>query len=567
MTSIANHRAVACTFGLLILGAAMGCTSSAPTMQCADVLLVHGNIHTVDESLPHATALALQGDRILAAGDDTALQDQHLCPGVTNVVDLQGRTVLPGLIDAHAHLHNLGLALQRVDLVGTSSFEEVLQRTGDRVSRTPPGEWIHGRGWDQNDWAVRKFPDRAGLDALSSKHPILLTRVDGHAVLANHIALQAAGIDDATPDPSGGEIVRDGSGRATGVLIDNATALVDSAVPEPSQQEKRDTLRLAVDHCLALGLTGVHDAGVDYDDWDVYRQMVDDRELGLRVYAMLGDNEWGVDDWFRRAPEAGRGDRFTLRTFKLYMDGALGSRGAALLEGYSDRSEHRGLLVTPEEDVEAITRRGLEEGFQIAVHAIGDRGNRIALDVYERALADVPPGDYRPRIEHAQILSPEDQGRFAALGIIPSMQPTHCTSDMPWVPDRLGPERSRGGYVWRSLLRSGVEHLPLGSDFPVESANPFLGIYAAVTRKGLDGEPQRGWSPDEALTPQEAVRGFTLDAAYAAFQESDLGSLTAGKFADFIVVDRDALAVPAAEIAATVVLETWVGGQRAFQRR
>ncbi len=561
MTAIADH----CTLALLILGAAMGCTPPAPKTPCADVLLVHGNIHTVDEDLPHATALALQGVRILAVGEDSALQDQHFCPDVTSLVDLEGRTVLPGLIDAHGHLHNLGLFLQRLDLVGTRSFEEVLQRTSERISRTPAGVWIHGRGWDQNDWTAKEFPDRAGLDALSSEHPILLTRVDGHALLANHLALQAGGIDDATPDPPGGEIIRDSSGRATGVLIDNAKILVESVAPDSSQQD-RDTIRLAVDHCLALGLTGVHDAGIDYDDWDIYRQMVDDGELGLRVYAMLGDSGWAVEDWFRREPELGRGDRFTLRTFKVYMDGALGSRGAALLEGYSDRVEHRGLLVTSEETVEAITRRAMEAGFQMAVHAIGDRGNRIVLGVYERALADAPSGDYRLRIEHAQILSPDDQHRFASLGVIPSMQPTHCTSDMPWVPDRLGAERSRGCYIWRSLLRSGVEHLPLGSDFPVESANPFLGIYAAVTRKGLDGAPEGGWSPQEALTPQQAIRGFTRDAAYAAFQESDLGSLTAGKFADFIVLDRDPLAVPAAEIPATVVLETWVGGHRAFQR-
>lgn len=561
MTALADHR----TLALLILGAAMGCTSPAPKTHCADLLLVHGNIHTVDENLPHASALAVQGDRILAVGEDAALQDRHFCPGVTKVMDLEGRTVLPGLIDAHGHLHNLGLSLQRLDLVGTRSFAEVLQRTSETVSHTPAGEWIHGRGWDQNDWTAKEFPDRAGLDALSSEHPILLTRVDGHAVLANHLALEAAGIDDATPDPAGGEILRDSSGRATGVLIDNAKTLMESAVPD-SSQEKRNTIRLAVDHCLALGLTGVHDAGINYDDWDIYRQMVDDGELGLRVYAMLGDSEWTVDDWFRREPELDRGGRFTLRTFKVYMDGALGSRGAALLEGYSDRVGHRGLLLTSEEKLEAITRRAMEAGFQMAVHAIGDRGNRIVLDVYERALADAPSADYRPRIEHAQILSPDDQHRFASLGVIPSMQPTHCTSDMPWVPERLGAERSRGGYIWRSLLRSGVEHLPLGSDFPVESANPFLGIYAAVTRTGLDGVPEGGWSPEEALTPREAIRGFTRDAAYAAFQESDLGSLTAGKFADFIVLDRDPLAVPAAEIPATVVLETWVGGHRAFQR-
>lgn len=566
MTEMANHRALTSALGFLMWGTLVGCNAPLERTRCADTLFLHGNMYTVDDQLPHATALAIQGHRILAIGEDVDIQEQYLCPGVTTVVDLEGRTVLPGLIDAHGHLSNLGRSLQQLDLVGTRSFEEVLQRTRQRLTQTPTGTWVRGRGWDQNDWTDKRFPDRAELDALSSEHPILLRRVDGHAVLANHLALKAAGIDDATPDPHGGEIIRDRNGRATGVLIDNAQRLVESTVPD-SLQQRKDTIRLAVNHCLALGLTGVHDAGIDYDDWDTYRELVDNGELGLRVYAMLGSNKWEVDDWFRRTPEHARGDRFTMRTFKVYLDGALGSRGAALLEDYSDRSGYRGLLVNSEEKVERLTRRAMEAGFQVAVHAIGDRGNRIALDIYQRALADAPKGDHRLRIEHVQILSPQDQERFAALDIIPSMQPTHCTSDMPWVPDRLGPERTRGCYLWGSLLRSGVRHLPLGSDFPVESANPFLGLYAAVTRKGLDGMPKNGWSPEEALTRQEALRGFTLHAAYAAFQEADLGSLTPGKFADFIILDRDPLTIAAAEIPGTVVLETWVGGQRAFLRR
>jgi predicted amidohydrolase YtcJ len=533
---------------------------------CADLVLTAATIHTMDPERPQATSLAVADGRILAVGDED-LTEGHVCEGRTERIDRSDHTVVPGLIDAHGHVLNLGHFRQRVDLVGTRSFQEVLDRVAHRLQDAGPTEWILGRGWDQNDWPRTVFPTRDALDALAPQNPVLLERIDGHAVLANGTALDAAGITADTSDPEGGEILRYPDGRPTGVLVDQAANLAEAAVPEPTPAQKRATILEALQHVLTLGLTGVHDAGIDYDEWDLYRAMVDSGELPLRIYAMLGSTRWGPDDWFRRDPELGRGDgMLTVRTFKLYMDGALGSRGAALLDDYSDRAGHRGSLIRPVEEIEEVARRGLSAGFQVAVHAIGDSGNREALDMFARVLEDAPAGDYRPRIEHAQTLSLDDVGRFADLGVIPSMQPTHCTSDMPWVADRLGEERARMGYAWRSLLDAGAAHLALGSDFPVESANPFWGIYAAVTRQDREGHPAEGWNAHEALTPAEALRGFTADAAFAAFQEGEVGVLAPGSRADFVVVDRDPLNIPAAEILDTQVLETWLAGRRVYQR-
>jgi predicted amidohydrolase YtcJ len=491
-------------------------------------------------------------------------------------VDLSGRVVIPGLIDSHAHLLNLGEFLEQVDLVGTRSYDEVLERVARRVASSDPGTWIFGRGWDQNDWEAREFPERPALDALSPRNPVVLTRVDGHAVLVNGPALAAAGIDRNTPEPEGGEILRDAAGEPTGILVDNATLLVENVAPAPGPEDLRRMLAAATRHCLALGLTGVHDAGLGYaaDDegaragyptWDVMREMADSGELGLRVYGMLGGQPLPPEAYLRRPPEIGRADgMLTVRTVKLYADGALGSRGAALLEDYTDRPGHRGLLLTDPARIEETVRQAVDAGYQVGVHAIGDRANRVVLDVYERVLAEHPGEDLRLRIEHAQVIAPADIPRFAALGVIPAMQPTHATSDMYWAEERLGRERLAGAYAWRSLLDAGVPHLPLGSDFPVESANPFWGWYAAVTRQDAEGQPPGGWLPGQRLGREEALRGFTLDAAYAAFQEDDLGSLSPGKLADFLVLDRDPLTVPAGELRDTRVLETWVGGRRAF---
>jgi hypothetical protein len=562
-------KAVATAVVAAVVGGAMGCGKSTDPGECADLVLVGGVVHTVDPVRPRVEGMAVRGSRLLAVGS-TAEVEAFQCPGTTRI-DLDGQAVIPGLIDAHAHLLSLGRALRRVDLVGTTSYEEVLERVAARIATARPGEWILGRGWDQNDWPRKEFPDRARLDAISGDNPVMLGRIDGHAVLANGLALAAGGIREATPDPPGGEILRDASGRPTGVLIDNATDPVENAVPSPGEAEDRDALDRAMEHCLSVGLTGVHDAGIDLDDWDRYRRLADAGELRLRIYAMVGwgPRREGVGGTGApgpdRPPEIGRADgMLTVRAVKLYADGALGSRGAALLADYGDRPGHRGLLVNDPAHLEEQARAAAERGFQVAIHAIGDRGNREVLDIYERLAAAHPGADLRPRVEHAQVLAPQDVARFAKLGAVPSMQPTHCTSDMYWAADRLGPERLAGAYAWRSLLEAGVGHLPLGSDFPVESANPFWGLYAAVTRQDAEGFPEGGWNSAERLSLGEALRGFTIDAAWAGFQEADLGSLSPGKYADFVILDRDPMTVAPRELRDTRVLQTWVGGRRAW---
>jgi predicted amidohydrolase YtcJ len=537
--------------------------SAPPT--CADLIVEHATILTLDPTAPRATVLAVKDGRVLAAGG-AEVATRYQCAGRTEQIDLAGHTVLPGLTDAHGHLRGLGEGLRRVNLVGTGSYEEVLARVKERLRTTGPGDWIRGRGWDQNDWPERSYPTRGPLDALAARNPILLTRVDGHAALVNSAALAAAEIDAGTPDPPGGEILRDAAGIPTGILIDTAVELVTAAAPTPSHAERQAALLAGAERCLELGLTTIHDAGIDYDDWDAYRELVDAGRLPLRVYAMLGDTSWPAAEWFRRPPEIGRLGFLTVRTVKVYADGAMGSRGAALLSDYADRPGHRGLLVQPLEKLEAIAAQAIPAGFQIAIHAIGDRGNREALNLLERAYRGAGVRDPRPRIEHVQMLAPEDVPRFASLGVLPSMQPTHCTSDMPWIAERVGAERTRLAYAWRSLIDAGAARLPLGSDFPVESPNPFWGIYAAITRQDASGSPAGGWHPEERLTVPEALRGFTLDAAYAAFEEDEKGSLAAGKLADFIVVDRNPYEVSPAELRETIVLQTWVGGVRRYAR-
>jgi len=498
--------------------------------------------------------------RIIATGDD-ALLESH--PDAQQV-DGDGRTLLPGLIDAHAHVAGLGFLKTSLDLTGVPSVDEAVARIAAYAEEKPHARWITGRGWNQVLWPVQEFPTASQIDAVVNDRPVWLRRIDGHAGWANTAAMNLAGIDADTPDPVGGKIMRNDNGHATGVFVDKAMGLIGAHVPQPDKAEGRAAIKAAVDTLLSEGITSVHDAGIDVENAEIYMSMADDRELHMRIYAMTG-GAGDVLDAIGKPIYAYGDDHLDISSVKLYTDGALGSRGAAMIEPYSDDPENRGLPFWTQEELDAMVLKANDMGFQVGIHAIGDLGNRMALDAFEKAQAGKPSA-LRNRIEHSQIVTLDDIPRFARLGVIASMQATHATSDKNMAEDRIGPQRILGGYAWRRMLDAGVV-LANGSDFPVELSNPFHGLYASVTRQGRDGEPEGGWYADQALTRVEALHSFTLAAAYAARQEDRLGSLEQGKWADFIVIDRDYFTIPASEIDDIVVLETWVAGNKVFAKQ
>ncbi len=534
----------------------------------ADVIFVNGNIYTLDGKRPRAEAIACRDGRLSGVGSIAEIS--ALRGPQTRVVDLNGQTAVPGLIDAHGHVLGLGsFALGRLDLSSARSLDDVIAMVGDKARRTPAGGWILGGRWDHESWPGHVLPTHAALSAATPDHPVWITRVDGHAGLANAAALTKAGIARDTPEPSGGEILRDEHGEPTGVLIDNAMDLLTRHL-DPQRADTAELIRKAQAVCLSVGLTGVHDAGVSPAEVQVYAALERSGELKLRVYAMVHGEQ--AKAYFE---ENGLrvGERLTVRACKLYTDGAMGSRGAWLLAPYSDRPvdedgrPYSGLAVMQPEFIRSVAQDAVQRGYQVCTHAIGDRANRETLDAYEHAYRTggiALPADRRFRIEHAQLLALDDIPRFARLGVIASMQPTHCTSDMRWVGARVGSERERGAYAWSSLLRSGAV-VAGGSDFPVESPNPMLGLYAAVTRRDLESKPAGGWHPEQSLTREEALRLFTLDAACAAFEETLKGSLEKGKLADFVVLDRDVMRCEAAEIPGTKVVMTVVGGEIVYR--
>lgn len=504
------------------------------------------------------SALAIADGRVVATGDETLLRD---FPDAVHV-DVGGRTLLPGLTDAHAHMYGLGYLQVSLDLGGSASVHEAVERIAAFAGANPRSGWIQGRGWNQVIWPVREFPQASDIDAVVSDRPVFLARIDGHAAWVNSTALDIAGIDDDTPDPVGGKIIRDSRGKATGILIDKAMNLVREHVPTPTKADYRQALLAAIEQLLALGITGVHDAGISITQAEVYMAMADDGELDARIYAMLADAGANLDAMGKPLVAYGN-DRLDIRSVKIYADGALGSRGAAMLEPYSDDAENVGLAFVDGDQLASAISKANRMGFQVGVHAIGDRGNRLVLDAYA-AVQDGKASPLRNRIEHAQIISLDDIPRFAKLGVIAAMQPVHATSDMNMAEDRIGPDRIQGGYAWRKLLRSGAI-IASGSDFPVELANPFHGLHAAVSRQDRNNLPADGWYAEEAMTRAEALRSFTLDAAFAAHQEGRLGSLEPGKWADFILIDQNYFEVPVDRIDDIRVLETWIGGQRVFQ--
>jgi predicted amidohydrolase YtcJ len=539
--------------------------SPFPRRPSADLVVVNARIYTVDNARPMASALAVRGGRIVFVGSDA--EARTLAGARTQVIDLHGRTVIPGMVDAHAHLSGLAASLRNVQLAGSRTYDEVIRRVVERARTTKKGEWVEGRGWDQNLWPEKSFPTHEALTRAIPDNPVVLVRVDGHALLANEMAMRLAGINAAAKDPVGGRIIRLPNGDPSGVFVDNAEGLVRRAVPSPTDATIRDATIAAIAEVNRWGLTGLHDAGEPRRVIDIFESLARENRFNVRNYVMVSDDARDVAYYTRRGPRSGLYDgHIWVRAIKTYADGALGSRGAALLAPYSDDAGNIGLLVSTPAHLEQVAETGLRTGFQVNTHAIGDRGNRVALDAFETALRKVPTADHRFRIEHAQVLSPEDIRRFARLGVIPSMQASHQTSDMRWAEARVGPQRIRGAYAWRSLLNTGVV-IPNGSDFPVEEVNPLISFHSAVTRQDASGWPEGGWYPEQVMTREEALKSMTIWPAYAAFQEKELGSISPGKFADFVVLDRDIMHVPDAEILQTRVLSTYIGGKIVYEQK
>ena len=527
------------------------------------MLLTGGRVYTLDAVGSTVDSLVIREGRIVFAGFRADIN----LPAGEPVHDLGGRAVLPGLVDAHAHLMLLARARLALDLGGLRSEGDAAALVAGAVRRAAPGEWVTGRGWDQTLWPGQRFPSRASLDQAAPAHPVSLTRIDGHATWTNSLGLAAAGISRSLADPPGGRIVRDEQGEPTGLLIDTAQDLVRARQPAPSADRFEEAVREAIAHVVAKGLTGVHEMGVDLDTIAAYRRLVERGQFALRNdVAVSGKKAWA--HYRERGRETIGDGRVVVGALKLWLDGALGSRGAALHAPYCDDPSNSGLLLIPPDEVQRLTGDALNRGFQICVHAIGDRANTLALDAFEAALATASAParqDHRLRVEHAQILAEGDIPRFARLGVIPSMQPTHCTSDMRWAEARLGPERLAGAYAWRSLLVTGSP-IAAGSDFPVEDANPFHGIHAAVTRRPLAGADPR-WQPGQRMTRAEAVRAFTTWNAYAARRENELGSLEPGKRADLVVLSEDVFTCEESRIKDIVPELTMVDGEVVFTRR
>jgi predicted amidohydrolase YtcJ len=570
-----RHLVVA--FGLAALGPiVVACGGDAPT-EPADLVLRNGRVVTLDPDRPEATAVAVRGDRIAWVGEEAGVTAQ--VGPATEVVDLDGRLLLPGIIEAHAHFLGVGSAKLGVDLSGTRSWEEVVDRVRTATAEAPRGAWIVGRGWHQSKWdappepSVGGFPVHDALSAATPDNPVLLSHASGHAELANARAMEAAGVGPDTPDPEGGEILRDAGGRPIGVFVENAEALIDAAYgawlaglgEEARRERRRDELILANEEAVRHGITTVHDAGASPEEIDAYRRAIADGDVTVRLWVMLSERYADAATLERVRTVGDLDGRLTVRAIKAYADGALGSRGAWLLEPYEDAPGTTGHNVLPTSRIRELADLALEHGFQLCTHAIGDRANREVLDIYEAALSAHPEAarDARFRIEHAQLLHPDDVGRFAGLGVIAAMQGVHSVSDAPWTPDRIGDHRTRErAFPFRDLVDSGATVLN-GTDAPVEPIDPIASFAAMATGRLADGTV---FNPHHLLTRDEALRTYTLDAAFGGHEEADKGSIEVGKLADLVVFDRDILTVPAEEIAGARAVLTVVGGRIVWRR-
>lgn len=547
---------------ILITLFAFAVTISACTNDTDQKTFINANGYTFSgDSLISFETMIIENGKIVQVGGSELFDEST----EAEVIDLEGKTVLPGLIDAHGHVMGLGYQELNVNLAGIETLEATLDTIKAYAEANPELEWIQGRGWNQTLWPENEFPTAADLDKVVDDRPVWLTRVDGHAAWANTKAMELAGISKETPDPQGGKIIRDRAGNATGVFVDAAENYIQQIVPEPTEVEMELALEKALEQMARMGLTSVHDAGIGVDTWNLYKEFADAGKMTTRIYAMIGGTGNAFDELSKNGPiDSYANDRLALRSVKISSDGALGSRGAAMKEPYSDDPGNRGLLFYDQEELNEMVMKSVGEGYQTNIHAIGDRANDVVLNAFEKAKEEYGDQGLRHRIEHAQIVSLEDIPRFAELDLIASMQATHATSDMNMAVDRVGPDRIKGGYAWQKFLDQGTI-IANGSDFPVEHSNPFYGLYSSVTRQDHEGNPPGGWYPEEALSRKEALKSFTINAAYAAHQEDILGTLEEGKWADFIVIDRDLFEVPAIEIWQTNVLQTWVAGEKVYE--
>ncbi|AYN68869.1 amidohydrolase [Euzebyella marina] len=517
--------------------------------EVVDLIIVNAKIYTVDNDFSVAEAFAVKDGKFIEIGTSEEIEEKYRSE---KRVDAEGKAITPGLIDAHCHFYALGLNQQTVDLTGTKSYVEVLQRVKDFQAKNQK-QFIVGRGWDQNDWPVKEFPDKKELDELFPDTPVVLGRIDGHALLVNSAALDLAKIDESTR-VTGGEIVR-GKNGLSGVLIDNPMNLIEKVIPENSLSTRIKALKDAESICVGYGLTTVNDAGIDRSTIELIDSLQQAGELSIRVYAMISNNEDDVDYFISQGPL--KTERLNVRSVKVYGDGALGSRGAALKKEYSDKQGHFGAMVTPVDAIGELAQKMAKSEFQMNTHAIGDSANAVVLRAYKDALGNQK--DRRWKIEHAQVID-EIDFNFFEEGIIPSVQPTHATSDMYWAEDRLGHQRIEGAYAYKTLLdKAGI--IALGTDFPVEQVSPFLTFYAAVARKDLEDYPEGGFQKQDALTREEALRGMTIWAAYSNFEENEKGSIENGKFADFVIYDKDMMTITLSEIPSVKAQQTYIGGK------